>query len=96
MTEGIDSWVSKRARDKVEGQVEIGEGEIGEAERDELVNEFDVEEDLACQCVIRGPDLAEMDEGIDGREESAIEPAPALRDEFWDCVCRPRVSSRSK
>jgi hypothetical protein len=96
VAERIDSRVSERTGNEVKGQVEVGKGEVGEAERNELVNEFDMEEDLAGKGVVRGPDLAEMDEGIDGSEESAIEPAPALRDEFWDGVCRQWVSNRGK
>ena len=96
VAERVDSWVSERTGNEVKGQVEVGQGEVGEAERNELVNEFDVEEDLAGNGVVRGPDLAEMDEGIDGSEESAIEPAPALRDEFGDGICRQWVSNRGR
>jgi len=62
VAEWVDSWVSERTRDEIEDQVEVGEGEVGEEEGYELVNEFDVKEDLACDGMIRRPYLPEMDE----------------------------------
>ena len=62
MAEWIELWVGERAGDEVEGEIEVGEREVGEEELDELVNEFDVEEDLATNCMIGMPDLTEMDE----------------------------------
>ena len=78
VAEWVDSWVSERTRNEVEGQVEVGEGEVGEEEGYELVNEFDVKEDLACDGVIRRPYLAEMDERVYRGKESTIEPTSAL------------------
>ena len=82
MAEGINSGVGERAGNEVECQVEVGEGEVGEEELDELIHEFDVEEDLATDCVVCMPDLTEVDEGVDGCEEGTIEPTSALRYEF--------------
>ena len=78
VAEWVDSWVSQRACDEIEGQVEVGEGEVGEEEGYELVDEFDVKEDLACDGVICRPYLAEMDERVYSGKESTIEPASTL------------------
>ena len=37
-----------------------------------------MEQNLAGDGVIGGPDLAEVDQGIDSGEEGTVEPAPAL------------------
>lgn len=42
MTEGIQLGIGQRAGDKVEGEVEVGQGEEGEEELNELVDELDV------------------------------------------------------
>jgi hypothetical protein len=42
VTKGIDRGVRERASHEVEGQVEVGEGEVGEEELNELVDEFDM------------------------------------------------------
>jgi hypothetical protein len=86
VAEGINFRVGQRTRDEVEGQVEVGEGEVGEEEGDELVDEFDVQEDLACSGVVGRPDLAEVDERVDGGEEGAVEPAAALGDKFGNSI----------
>jgi hypothetical protein len=82
VAEWIDLGVGQRARDEVEGQVEVGEREEGEEQRDELVHEYDVQENLARQRVVGLPDLPEMGQRVDGGEEGPIEPAMALRDGF--------------
>jgi len=82
VAEGVDFGVGETAGDEVEGQVEVGEGKEGEEEGDELVDEFDVQEDLAGDGVVGAPDLPEVGERVDGGEEGAVEPAASLRDEF--------------
>lgn len=42
VTEGIQLGIGQRAGDKVEGEVEVGQGEEGEEELNELVDELDV------------------------------------------------------
>ncbi len=84
--EGVDGRVGQAAGDEVEGQVEVGEREVGEDELDELVDEFDVQEHLARDGVVGEPDLLEVDKRVDGGEEGAVEPAAALRDELGDGV----------
>ena len=41
----------------------------------------------ACLLVVGGPDLAEVEEGIDSGEEGTIEPTTTLRDELGDSIC---------
>ena len=53
---------------------------------DELVDEFNVEENLAAHGVVGAPDLAEVDEGVDGGEEGTVEPAAPLGYEFRDGI----------
>lgn len=36
--------------------------------------------------MIREPDLLEVDEGVDGSKESAVEPSTTLGDEFGDRI----------
>lgn len=58
-----------------------------------MVYEFDVQENFAADCVICSPDLAEVDEGVDGSEEGAVEPSSSLRDELRYCVWILSVTS---
>jgi hypothetical protein len=62
------------------------QGEVGEHQTNELVDKFDVEQDFSHDCMIRFPDLSEMDERVHGREEGAIEPASSLGYELRNCV----------
>jgi hypothetical protein len=62
VAERIKFGVRERSGDKEKGQVEIGEGEKGEHERDKLVDKFDVEENFAPKAVISGPNLFEVQE----------------------------------
>lgn len=62
MTEGIILWIGKGTSDEIEGKVEVCEGEVGEEEGDELVDEFDMEKDFADNGMIGLPDLSEVDE----------------------------------
>jgi hypothetical protein len=47
-----------------------------------LVEEFDVKEDLAADAMICMPDLSEVDERVDCREEGTVQPSPTLGNEF--------------
>ncbi len=60
VSEGIDAMICQRAGDEVESKVEVGEREEGEEQGDELVQELDVEEDLAHEGVIGVPNLSEV------------------------------------
>ena len=51
-----------------------------------MVDEFDVEKDLAADGVVSVPDLAEVDERVNSCEEGAIEPATTLGDELRDSI----------
>jgi hypothetical protein len=52
-----------------------------------LVDEFDVRQDLANYGVVGLPDLAEVNQRVDGFEEGTVEPAAALRDELGGSIC---------
>jgi hypothetical protein len=82
----IDLRVRQRATDEIECQVKVGEGKVREEKLDELVDKFDVQKDLAAHSVIGVPNLTEVDKGVDSREESTVEPAAPLRDEFGDGI----------
>lgn len=86
VTEGVYCRVGETAGDEVEGEVEVCQGEVGEHELQELVDEFDVEEDLAGEGVVGGPDLLEVDEGVDGSEKGTVQPTTSLRDELRNSV----------
>lgn len=51
-----------------------------------MVDEFDVKEDFAGNSVIGVPDLAEVNKGVDGGEESTVEPSSSLGYEFRDGI----------
>ncbi|RDA85125.1 hypothetical protein CP532_1559 [Ophiocordyceps camponoti-leonardi (nom. inval.)] len=84
VTERVRLRIGEAAGDKVEGQVEVGEGEVGEEQLEKLVRELDEEEDLAGDGVVGREDLTALKEGVDGCEEGAVEPSSALGDEFGD------------
>lgn len=65
--------VGKIIGDEVEGEVKVGEGEVGEEKLDELIDEFDVEEDFVGESVVCGYDLVVVDEGVYGGEEGIVE-----------------------
>ncbi len=52
----------------------------GEQHADGLVQELDLEQQLADDVVRTAQRLVRVRERVDGREETAIEPAPALQD----------------
>jgi hypothetical protein len=43
-----------------------------------LVDKLDVEKGFAPDGVVRGPDLFEVEEGVDGSEEGTVEPTSTL------------------
>ena len=51
-----------------------------------MVDEFDVEKNLAANSVVGTPDLAEVDERVDSSEEGAVEPTTALGYEFGNGI----------
>lgn len=82
MAERVNSRVGKRASNEVEGEVEVSEGEVGEEQADELIDEFDVKEDLAAHGMIGLPDLFEVHKRVDSGKEGTVQPSPTLGDEF--------------
>ena len=52
----------------------------------ELVHSLDLKQDLACYRMIRFPDLSTIHKGIDGREESTVQPTTTLRDKLRNGV----------
>ena len=89
--ERVDLGVREAARDEVEGEVEVGQREEREEELDELVHEFDVQQDLARDRVVGCPYLLEVNEGVNGCEESTVEPSSSLGDEFRNRIYFPLV-----
>lgn len=53
-----------------------------------MIHEFDVEQNLSCHCMVCSPDLAEVDQCVDGSEKGAIEPTPPLRYELRYISCK--------
>jgi hypothetical protein len=86
VAEGIEFWVGERTGDEVEGQVEVGEREECEQKLHELVDEFDVEQDLTPDGVVGRPDLLEVEERVHGSEEGTVEPTSTLGDELGNVV----------
>ena len=78
VSKGVDCRVRERASYEIEGQIEVGEGEVGESEINGLVEEFYVQKDFSADGVVCRPDLAVMDEGIDSCKEGTIEPSSTL------------------
>ena len=62
MAKGVYAWVGKTTGHKVKGQIKVGEREVGKEQLDELIDKLDVEEDLAGNAVVRGKDLAKLNE----------------------------------
>ena len=78
MTKRIDLWIRDRTGNKVEGQVEVGQRKEGEQQIDELVDEFDVKQDLSSNAMIGTPNLLEVNERVYGGEESTVQPTTSL------------------
>lgn len=87
MAKGINLRIREGSSDEVEGKVEVTQGEVREEQADELIDELDMQEDLAAECVISTPDLPEVDKRVDSCEESSVQPSSSLRDKFRDSVC---------
>jgi hypothetical protein len=51
-----------------------------------LVDEFDVEKDFSSKGVVGVPNLFEVDKGVDGSEESSVEPTPTLGNELGNGI----------
>ena len=64
------------------GQIQVGGQEPGEHGVEDVVNELRADAEL-CDQVVRGtvPETVEVDNGVQCREEGAVQPAPALLDE---------------
>jgi hypothetical protein len=86
VSKGINLGICQTACDKVESEVEVGQGEEGEHELNELVQELHMQEDLASESMVCKPDLLEVDEGVNGSEEGTVEPSTSLRDELGDSI----------
>lgn len=91
VTEGIHFRVSQRTSDEEKGEIKVGEREECEQQLHKLVDELDVEEDLAPDGVVSRPDLLEVEERVDGCEEGTVEPTSTLGDELRHRVCRTLV-----
>lgn len=87
VAEGVYLLIGHAAGDEVEGEVKVGQGEVGEKELQQLVDKLDVKQNFAPEGVVGAPDLPEVYERVDGSKEGAVEPAPPLRDELGDGVC---------
>lgn len=95
VAERIDSGICEGASDEIEGEIEVGQTEEGEEEGDELIDEFDMKQDLSGQGVVGVPDLLKVNEGVDGSEESTVQPSSSLRYEFRNGICTLSVMSLS-
>jgi len=78
VTKRIDLWIRDRTGNKVEGQVEVGQRKEGKQQIDELVDEFDVKQDLSSNAMIGTPNLLEVNERVYGGEESTVQPTTSL------------------
>jgi hypothetical protein len=78
MAKWIDCGIRERACYKIECEVKIGQGEEREEQIDELVYEFDMQENLAADGMISMPNLTKVHQGVNGGEESSIQPSSAL------------------
>ena len=86
MAEWIEFRICEGASDEVESQIEVCQREEGEHERDELVDELDVQQCLSPNGVVGCPNLFKVEKRIDSSEESTVEPTSSLRDEFGNRI----------
>lgn len=86
MSEWIDTLFGQSTGNKVKGQIEIGEGEVGEEKLAELVDEFNVQENLASDGVVGRQNLSELDERVNGRKKGTVEPSSTLGNKFRDGI----------
>jgi hypothetical protein len=82
VSERINFRVCQTACNEVEGEVEVGQGEKGEHELDELIQELHVQKDFTGQSVVSKPNLLEVDKGVDSGKEGTVEPSTTLGDEL--------------
>ena len=74
----------RRATHEEECKVEVGEGSPGEEELNGVVDELNLEDDLAEEALARRPD-AEPEHGrMHRREQRTVQPTATLRDELRD------------
>jgi hypothetical protein len=84
-------WVAKRFRQDFECDVPIAQGKPGKNHVEDVVEQLDVEPELADERVAGAVEVAEVDDGVDGGEEGAVQPATTLRDEFWELASEVRI-----
>jgi len=60
------------------------EGEPGKDKVECLIDELNVNPELAREAVRRAVYVVELDRAVYRGEERAVEPPPALRDQLWD------------
>lgn len=82
MTKWVHFLVSQRSSDEVESQVEVGQTKVCKQEIEELIDKFDMQQDLSGHRVISVPDLLCIEDGVHGSEESSVQPTTSLRDEL--------------
>ncbi len=82
----INARIRESTSDEIEGQVEVGQGEVREQKLNELVDRFHEEENFACKRMICVPNLSELHKRVDRSKEGAIEPTSTLRDEFGNSI----------
>jgi hypothetical protein len=87
MAERVNSRIGEGAGHEVEGEVEVGEREVGKEEIDELIHELDMKEDFSSESVIGFPDLTEVNKRVNCGEERAIQPSSSLRHKFRYSIC---------
>jgi hypothetical protein len=75
-------FVRQTARQDLEDQEEVANGKPGENHIDRVEDELDEEGELAEDGVVRPEKLVEVDDGVDGGEEGAVQPATALENQL--------------
>ena len=70
----------------MEDEEEVANCEPSKYHVDGLVGELDEEHNLTKETVVAPVDLVEVCDGVDGREEAAVQPSPPLHDEFRHLV----------
>jgi len=78
VSERVDFGVCQTACNEVEGEIEVGQGEEGEHELNELIQELHVQKDFTSKGVVGKPNLLEVDKGVNSSKEGTIEPSTTL------------------
>lgn len=86
----VDFAVCERASNEEEDEVKVGQREVGEKQLNELVDKFDVKQNLSEWRMTCLPDLFEMQQRIDSCKEGTIQPSSALRNELGNSICNLR------